>query len=214
MGRSRDAPSAPLWKEPTQARSRERVDRMLAATHSLIQDSGAYGFTMQDVALGADVPVGSLYQFFPDRNALLARLFADFQARVDALFQKRFAAVETADQLETTAVSLVGALYRFVQQDPMHAELWRAVQASPALRHLDAEATRSNATRVFEAARPLVSEDVSTRRLRTACSMLCDLVGATVLKALQQRKTSGSALVREYAEMTRCYMGSLLDGDG
>ena len=212
MGTSRDAPSEPLWKEPTQTRSRERVDRMLDATRQLIRAGGAYGFTMQDVAQGADVPVGSLYQFFPDRNALLARLFADFQQRVDALIDKRFGAVDSADELETAATSLVGVMYRLVQRDSMHAEVWRAVQASPALRHLDTEATRRNAKRVYEVARPFVPEDVPNKRLRITSSMICGLAGATVLSALEQSKAGGSAHVREFAEMARCYIGALLEG--
>ena len=39
----------------------------------LIADRGLEGLTMEDVAQGAGVPIGSLYQFFPNRNALLAR---------------------------------------------------------------------------------------------------------------------------------------------
>ncbi len=58
-------------------RSRVRFERMLEAAGDRVRAKGLDGLTMQHVAAGAGVPIGSLCPFFPDRNALIARMFSD-----------------------------------------------------------------------------------------------------------------------------------------
>ena len=48
---------------PTQQRSRERVERMLAAATELIEEGGSDSMKMSEVAERAGVPIGSLALF-------------------------------------------------------------------------------------------------------------------------------------------------------
>src|SRR6187200_3383987 len=59
---------------PTQQRSRERVERMLAAATALIAEQGSDALRMSEVAERAGVSIGSLYQFFPDKSAIVGTL--------------------------------------------------------------------------------------------------------------------------------------------
>ena len=64
-------------KQPQQSRSAQLVaDILEAATRVLVRD-GAYHFTTARVAEAAGVSVGSLYQYFPNKEAILFRLQAD-----------------------------------------------------------------------------------------------------------------------------------------
>src|SRR5262245_1644489 len=58
-------------KMPVQKRSRERVERMLAVATELIAEKGSDALRMGEVAERSGVSIGSLYQFFPDKTALL-----------------------------------------------------------------------------------------------------------------------------------------------
>ncbi|TKB29290.1 MAG: helix-turn-helix transcriptional regulator, partial [Mesorhizobium sp.] len=49
-------------RAPTQQRSRERVERMLAAAAALIAEQGSDAMRMGEVAERAGVSIGSLYQ--------------------------------------------------------------------------------------------------------------------------------------------------------
>jgi AcrR family transcriptional regulator len=64
-------------KHPQQTRSAQLVaDILEAATRVLVRD-GAYHFTTARVAEAAGVSVGSLYQYFPNKEAILFRLQAN-----------------------------------------------------------------------------------------------------------------------------------------
>jgi AcrR family transcriptional regulator len=61
-------------KKPTQARSRATVDAILTAAAQVLQVKGYAGATTDRIAERAGVSVGSLYQYFPNKDALLVAL--------------------------------------------------------------------------------------------------------------------------------------------
>lgn len=61
-------------REPRQARSREKVALMLEAASRLIERDGLDALSTNRIAELAGVSIGSLYQYFPDKAALLEAL--------------------------------------------------------------------------------------------------------------------------------------------
>jgi AcrR family transcriptional regulator len=76
-------------REPVQKRSREKVERIIAAAAAILASDEA-PLTVRRLATTADVSPGTIYQFFPDidavaaavRNAALERLSAKLEAEV------------------------------------------------------------------------------------------------------------------------------------
>ena len=66
--------TTPLRRQPVQQRSAKRVERMLEACAQLIEEVGYDGVTTTLIAERAGVAVGSLYQFFPDKRAVVQAL--------------------------------------------------------------------------------------------------------------------------------------------
>jgi AcrR family transcriptional regulator len=64
-------------KQPKQARSTELVSAILEAAVQVLAKEGAQRFTAARVAEKAGVSVGSLYQYFPNKAAILFRLQSD-----------------------------------------------------------------------------------------------------------------------------------------
>ncbi|WP_342361155.1 TetR family transcriptional regulator [Terrarubrum flagellatum] len=64
-------------KQPRQARSNELVAAILEAAVQVLVKEGAQRFTSARVAEKAGVSVGSLYQYFPNKAAILFRLQSD-----------------------------------------------------------------------------------------------------------------------------------------
>jgi AcrR family transcriptional regulator len=64
-------------KQPRQARSTELVSAILDAAVQVLASEGAQRFTTARVAERAGVSVGSLYQYFPNKAAILFRLQSD-----------------------------------------------------------------------------------------------------------------------------------------
>jgi AcrR family transcriptional regulator len=73
-------------KKPRQARSEVTVEAMLEATIQVLLSHGATRLTTTRVAERAGVSVGSIYQYFPDKQALLcAVLLRHFEAMAAAI---------------------------------------------------------------------------------------------------------------------------------
>jgi AcrR family transcriptional regulator len=64
-------------KKPRQARSTRLVADILEAAIRVLVRDGAHRFTTARVAEAAGISVGSLYQYFPNKEAILFRLQAD-----------------------------------------------------------------------------------------------------------------------------------------
>lgn len=61
-------------RAPVQRRSALRVERMLDSAAELLDELGPDGLSTSAIATRAGVSVGSLYQFFPDKNAVAEAL--------------------------------------------------------------------------------------------------------------------------------------------
>jgi len=76
---------------PSQERSRDRVDRILEATAQLLDQMPVDRITTAAIAETADVPIGSVYQYFPNKLAVLAELTRRVMERVDTTTASLFA---------------------------------------------------------------------------------------------------------------------------
>ncbi len=74
---SNSTPRISIRKQPKQTRSKHLVAAILEATSRVLTRDGARRFTAARVAEEAGVSVGSLYQYFPNKEAILFRLQAD-----------------------------------------------------------------------------------------------------------------------------------------
>ena len=63
-----------LRRKPKQERSRERVEEILRVAKQLIGEKGLDGMTMREVALQTGGPIASVYQYFPNKEALVSAL--------------------------------------------------------------------------------------------------------------------------------------------
>lgn len=96
-------------KTPRQARASTTVEVVLQAAAHILERQGLAGFTTNAIAAKAGVSIGSLYQYFPSKEAILARLTSDLLARDRALFAERLAQTEGLS-LEARAEAFVGAM--------------------------------------------------------------------------------------------------------
>ncbi|MBL0607647.1 TetR family transcriptional regulator [Aeromonas caviae] len=74
---TRRRPQIASRKQPQQARSTELVAAILEAATQVLAQEGATRFTTARVAEKAGVSVGSVYQYFPNKAAILFRLQTD-----------------------------------------------------------------------------------------------------------------------------------------
>ncbi|MFB7667413.1 TetR family transcriptional regulator [Kitasatospora sp. NPDC056138] len=73
-GRQRAGAGVAARRRPVQQRSLERYERLLDNCAHLLDEVGAGALTTKEVAQRAQVPIGTLYQFFSGKESLLAAL--------------------------------------------------------------------------------------------------------------------------------------------
>jgi AcrR family transcriptional regulator len=69
---------------PVQARSRERIEAVLAKTEEMILEVGPEATSIPDIAAAVGVPRATIYQYFPDKYALFAHLAGLYFGRLAA----------------------------------------------------------------------------------------------------------------------------------
>ena len=67
---------SPLRRKPRQARAQERIERILDSAEQAFADFGYEGATTNLIASRAETSIGSLYEFFPNKEAI-AKALAD-----------------------------------------------------------------------------------------------------------------------------------------
>lgn len=84
----------PLRRKPVQQRSAKRVEKMLDACAELLDEIGYDALTTTLIAKRAEVAVGSLYQFFPDKRAVVQALTQRNLEQFMQSVQERMSAVD------------------------------------------------------------------------------------------------------------------------
>lgn len=102
-----------MRKEPRQARSRQMVERIVDAGRDVLLSDGYDAFSTNRVAATAGVSPGSLYQYFPDKSAIvdvvIDRYWDEVAERVAAALADRISETGPA-MVRDTADALVSAL--------------------------------------------------------------------------------------------------------
>ncbi len=111
-------------KQPRQERSKATVDAILDATAHVLVTEGYDHTSTNRVAERAGVSVGSLYQYFPNKEAMVGELVDRFSAQLTDTMMAGLR--EHADAPpEVVARELVTAMVRLKRQDPRLARVLR-----------------------------------------------------------------------------------------
>jgi AcrR family transcriptional regulator len=135
-------------KQPRQARSAELVVAVLQAASQVLAEEGAARFTTARVAEKAGVSVGSLYQYFPNKAAILFRLQSDEWRQTSEMLR-----VILEDAQRPPPERLRALVHAFLRSECEEAAMRVALNdAAPLYRDApEAQAARVSGTRTVEA---------------------------------------------------------------
>jgi AcrR family transcriptional regulator len=200
-------------KRPKQARSTELVAAILEAAAQVLAKEGAPRFTTARVAERAGVSVGSIYQYFPNKAAILFRLQSDEWRGTSALLRAILEDVQTPPPERLRAL-----VHAFIRSECDEAAMRVALNdAAPLYRDApearEARASGDQTMQVFmREALPEASE--STRALAA------DLITTTLSKVGKHFSESprSAADIETYAggmaDMFCAYLESLVGASG
>jgi AcrR family transcriptional regulator len=123
-------------RRPRQARAQATVDAIIQATARVLVEDGYDRASTNRIAQAAGVSIGSLYQYFPSKEALVAALV---EAHVDRMMEVVSRRLDNAapEDLRRSAESLVDALIAAYRVDPkLHHVLCQEVPKIGDLRRI------------------------------------------------------------------------------
>jgi len=86
-----------MRKSPVQGRSQETVETILEASAQILHKEGEDALTTNRIAERAGFSIGTLYQYFPNRDAILGAMAAREQKRVLARFEAELEDFDPSD---------------------------------------------------------------------------------------------------------------------
>ena len=164
-------------RPPKQARGAARVEALIRAAEGLIVAGGVESMTLSAVARSAGAAQGTVYRFFPSREALLTTLQERYAAEIEAIVRRALEAFvdrgETAVAHDVVSV-LLWPLADYYARTPAYSEIRHAL-------------SRPGRETAHEARLDAIVVDVLARMLRTLAPRLprarTRLAAATILEA-------------------------------
>ena len=189
-----------MRRAPTQKRSRERVDAILAQATEMIAETGSDALRMSELAQRTGISIGSLYQYFPDKSAIVRALAERCNEESRACIAEGLAAVDTMDDLAGAFGALIDTYYAIFLAEPVIRDIWSAVQADGALRAMEVEESRRNGALLaqrLKALRPATDAE----RIDDTALLVMHLGEATMRLAVSLARAEGDGLVDAYKRM-------------
>jgi AcrR family transcriptional regulator len=185
-------------RQPVQDRSRARQEHILGIAAELLTSGGSEHLRMSEVAKQAGISIGSLYQYFPDKAALMHSLAQKHFDASRACIEAAFAEAQDLPALRRAFEQLVDEYFEICAAEPVVREVWAGLQADPALREIELKESAACGALLAQA---LARVRPAGKDLSSASFLAWHLGEATVRLALGVPRAEGKRLLAAYKQM-------------
>ncbi len=149
----------------------------------------------------AGIPIGSLYQYFPDKRAIIQTLAERYWAVGRGCVEEALTKVSTLADLRAAYASLVDQYYLMFLGEPAMRDIWSGMQADQRLMALELAESKACGA-LLAAAMRRVHPDADPELIGATAFMLWHLGEATMRLAISLQRAEGDALVDAFKRMT------------
>ena len=172
-------PSTKTRRKPTQERSRSRVDAILNATQTLILKKGSAGLKIHELAEEAGITPSSIYQYFPNKRAILMELDKRYMNATFEILRERLTSVNTLQECFQQLGDALDDYYDWYRSEPVIADLWYGLAADKSMLDMELQSSRMSADIVLKTLYPLVDPE-DHEDLKSSILLLSHLTGASI----------------------------------
>src|SRR5262245_14785117 len=114
---------------PVQKRSRDRFELILATAAEILTEKGSEAFRMSDIVERTGIAFGSLYQYFPDKTAIIGTLAERHNKVGRECVARDLSVMKSAGDLHSALCRITDSYYRMFIDVPVMRDIWQATQA-------------------------------------------------------------------------------------
>ncbi|HEX8956058.1 MAG TPA: helix-turn-helix domain-containing protein [Burkholderiaceae bacterium] len=191
-------------KEPKRERGKLRVAALMNAGGELFSEKGYEATTMTEIAQRAGASIGSLYQFFPSKEALAEALFLRYAARAGEKFDEM---LKSAPMLNATQLAdlIVDMRLEMLSHRDAAIALSESISAIVERRQPMRDLTCARIAAILRAMNPALP---NARAIVSAAAILQVMKGVQTLAAMERE--TGHPFVAEARTMLSVYIARAL----
>jgi AcrR family transcriptional regulator len=202
------APGIRLRRRPQQARSRARVQRLLDAADHILATEGFAALTVRRLAEEAEVPVGTIYQFFADKAAVIDALARSYIGEFDEMIELLVLDAESR-QWDDVVDTLIDAAVEMYRSRPGYLAIWIGRHLSLELYQADEAnnaAIAAGLRRILVAQHGMVDDD----ELARGCQVAVHTTDALLQLAFRRDPRGDEAILDEARRLQRLYLADMI----
>lgn len=195
-------------REPSQDRSKVRVQTILDTASNLILEDGFANLKVKKIAERAHITMGSIYQYFPDRSDILKHLAEQLFTHIRKLIEEEISEIENVESTESAIDNIIDSIYRFFRSEPVYREIWYGIRTDKKLSSLDIEDTWENSRLLYDLFNQFILEknrDDFEEKIFLA-SYLCNEI---IILALSMDEEKGSNAIKYYKDLVKMAFANL-----
>jgi AcrR family transcriptional regulator len=191
-----------LRRKPKQERSIQRLDLILTAAANIIAEKGVSAMRMTELAVAAKVPIGSVYQYFPEKAAIVKTLFDRHASAIQAKTAEMFANVRSLDEALDLISMTIDWYYEEYRNDAVYLGVWMGTETDRDLLRLNIEHSNRVAEIFHDAVRALSPEPCS-EQMEARTYLFSHLIGASIRLAVMSEETLARRMLDEWKRVIR-----------
>jgi AcrR family transcriptional regulator len=199
---------AGMRRQPRQARSQERVKQILDVAEQMFIAEGYNTTTTNAIAARAEVPIGSLYQFFPDKGAIVQALAVRYMEVLQQRFNDLHTAATSQMNLSEYVDFIIDATEQFFKDYPGYHAIFMQVQDT--IPELEAIESAADNALIQDWANILLQyhPGLELADYETIAFMLVKAIGTLLWLSLSQEAVLRQRLVVETKRLMLSYLQS------
>ena len=191
-----------LRRKPKQERSIQRLDLILAAAARIIAEKGVSAMRMTELAIAAKVPIGSVYQYFPEKAAIVKALFDQHASAIQTKTAAMFSDVQSLDQALDLVCDIIDWYYDSYHDDPVYLGVWMGTETDQDLLQLNIEHSGRVAGIFHDAVRRL-APDLCDEEMFARTYLFSHLIGAVIRLAAVSDKELARRMLDQWKRVIR-----------
>lgn len=198
-----------LRRVPKQDRSHDRVAKILKVSANLIGERGIDAVTMKEIGSRSGGPIASVYQYFPEKAAILQMLYERHIGQKRVILANAIATISIAEDAMAALNAMIDAYYDIMREDSSALDVLNAIKASKLLGKACIAETRRQADDFYNATIRFVKMN-QREHYKNTLFLLFNMADANVRLTLMALPSDRFAIMTQFKSLVRAQAGYYL----